>query len=43
MGEAWRRIKQQKKQLIFDLFIFPDYVILEPNTERNDKRFGMQV
>ena len=35
MGEAWRRIKQQEKRLIFDLFIFPDYVILEPNTERH--------
>ena len=35
MGEAWRRIKQQKKRLICNLFIFPDYVILEPNTERH--------
>jgi hypothetical protein len=35
MGEACRRIKQQKQRLIFDLFIFPDYVFLEPNTERH--------
>jgi hypothetical protein len=43
MGEAWRRIKQQKKRLIFDLFIFLDYVVLEPNTERQSLIFSFTI